>query len=559
MLADISQNENEVLNGFVQGLGEEGKHISLSDIPWYAWTRTLRFWVPLIFTMWIAMIALSVVLHRQWSKHEHLPYPIAAFAKSLLPEEGEARSTIFHNKFFWWGLSAVLFMHLNNYAHIWYPSRTVQIPTWFNLSALNKLFPTFVRGAGGLLFWPYCRFYFTAIGISYLLAADVSFSVGIAPFLYHYFTGVFAKYGISLRVGRYLQASPTRFTMFGAQFGIFMLILYTGRHYFLQVTRKVFGFSRGEDVSKTIVWAGRIFLIALALFALQLVVVGLDWPLAILYSLGAVVFFAVMGRVIAETGVFFFQPNWYPCLVLAGVLGTHSLGLKSLLIMYMMSVLILTDGREVLIPFMLNSLKLADDFKLKMGRTCSFAALALAIGLAVGIPVTLYLQYDLGANMSDGWGCNWAPRFAFQETLFNKDALEAKGNLETAGSVTGLARFWEMETNWQLMAFAGAGFLLAVTFSFLRLRFTWWPLHPMIFLVWRSYAGRCLAWSFLAGWFLKIVVTRYAGAKGYQRLKPLMFGLIAGDMLGAFVPFLIGMLYYLITGETPIPYYVTPG
>jgi len=347
--------------------------------------------------------------------------------------------------------------------------------------------------------------------------------------------------------------------MFGAYFGIFTLILYTGRHYFLQVARKVLGLSHGEDVEKTIVWAGRIFLVALGLFVLQLVIVGLDWPLAVLYSLGAVVFFAVMGRVIAETGVYFFQPNWYPSLLLAGVMGTHALGLKSLFIMYMVGVLILTDGRNVLMPYVINSLKLVDDFKLRTGWTTSFTALALAIGLGVAIPVTMYLQYDLGANMSDGWGCNATPQFAFQETLQVKDALEAQGNLETAGGVTGLARFLSLEPDWQLIAFAGGGFLLAVTFSVLRLRFTWWPLHPMLFLVWRSYAGRCLAWSFLEGWFLKVMVTRYGGAKGYQQLKPLIFGLIAGDMLGAFVPFLIGMLYYLITGTTPPPYYITPG
>ena len=45
-----------------------------------------------------------------------------------------------------------------------------------------------------------------------------------------------------------------------------------------------------------------------------------------------------------------------------------------------------------------------------------------------------------------------------------------------------------------------------------------------------------MAWSFLIGWVIKIVVTRYGGARLYKRLKPLMIGLIVGDVLGRFLP-----------------------
>ncbi len=67
MLADVSRNEDEVLGGFVQGLGQPGGHVAFRDVPWYAWTRTLVFWLPVILALWGALLGLSLVVHRHRS------------------------------------------------------------------------------------------------------------------------------------------------------------------------------------------------------------------------------------------------------------------------------------------------------------------------------------------------------------------------------------------------------------------------------------------------------------------------------------------------------------
>lgn len=43
-----------------------------------------------------------------------------------------------------------------------------------------------------------------------------------------------------------------------------------------------------------------------------------------------------------------------------------------------------------------------------------------------------------------------------------------------------------------------------------------------------------------------------------QQLKPLMFGLITGEMLGGVVPAIISAAYYFITGEQPVNYSFMP-
>ena len=102
----------------------------------------------------IALVGLSVVVHRQWSSHEQLPYPIAMFTDSLLSSGGDAKSSVFRDRLFWCGCGTVLAIHMVNYGCVWWPDRLVQIPRRFSFASLAPLFPTLVKGGGWGLFVP---------------------------------------------------------------------------------------------------------------------------------------------------------------------------------------------------------------------------------------------------------------------------------------------------------------------------------------------------------------------------------------------------------------------
>jgi hypothetical protein len=57
---------------------------------------------------------------------------------------------------------------------------------------------------------------------------------------------------------------------------------------------------------------------------------------------------------------------------------------------------------------------------------------------------------------------------------------------------------------------------------------------------------------------IKVAVMKYGGANIYQRLKPLMFGLIAGEMMGGMIPMVVSLVYYLATGDQPKSFWVMP-
>jgi hypothetical protein len=158
---------------------------------------------------------LSVVVHRQWSVHEQLAYPISNFASSLLPDAGRCVGGVFRQRLFWVAAIGVTAIHLNNFAHVWFPEHTILIQRQFDLSGIADLFPTFKKGYAYHLVQPYI--FFTVVAFAYFLASDVSLSLGFGPFLFCYVSGVLITYGISIQAGGHMHPRPLTYMQFGAQ------------------------------------------------------------------------------------------------------------------------------------------------------------------------------------------------------------------------------------------------------------------------------------------------------------------------------------------------------
>ncbi|MEM2303099.1 MAG: DUF6784 domain-containing protein, partial [Candidatus Bathyarchaeia archaeon] len=93
------------------------------------------------------------------------------------------------------------------------------------------------------------------------------------------------------------------------------------------------------------------------------------------------------------------------------------------------------------------------------------------------------------------------------------------------------------------------GFIVTVLLYFLRLRFVWWPLHPMGFLI--SGAAREVwtgAWtSFLGAWVLKFITLRIGGSKAYEEYGiPAAAGVLAGFVMAAVIGVIVGLIRWFV-------------
>ena len=557
MTPDMEAEGPDPLNSFVRGMSQTDEHINPLEIPWEAWLVPLVFWMSLFLALSIALAGLAVAVHKRWSEQEHLAYPVVEFTQALLPEEGGRLSSIFRNRLFWIGTVCVIVFHVNNYLYEWYPHYFLRIPRVFDFGALRRTFPTLVSGGGWGLF--YVKVYFSFIGIAYLIAADVSLAVGLGPFVFRYLGGVLRDYGIPVGSGTRFAPRIDRGVVYGGYIGMFLAMLYTGRHYYLNLVRRISWLPSNEDIPEAAVWGGRIFVVFISFFVAILALIGLDWQLAALYALLMVVIFVVMGRIIAETGLFFIAPYLYPCVLIYSVFGQKAIGPQSLMILFVVTCGILIDPRETLMPYLVNGVKLADDCKARIGRAMVFSVVAIGLGLLVATPLTLYIHYDKGVNWNDGWASRMVPKFAPTEVARIRRELTAQGKLEESEQTSGFSRFLSPSPHRAgtiAFLFGLGGVLLCMAG---RLRFAKWPVHPVIFLVWGGWAGYQTAWPFLIGGGLKLATVKYGGAKAYHRMKPLMFGLIAGDMLAGIGITVFGICYYFVTGEVPKHYLVLLG
>ena len=391
---------------------------------------------------------------------------------------------------------------------------------------------------------------FMPIGFAYFLANDVAFSLGIGPYLWCFIVGMFMKYGISLEGGDYMSLKTSIFINFGAYFGFFIAILFWGRHYYKSVFRKAIGLKDTESIEPQYVWAARCAMVGALLFTFFVWNSGLDLPLAVLYSGGALIIFVVVGRITAETGLFFLQVWTFPCVVLWGLLGPQALGPDTLAVLCLISCVILLDPREALMPYMVNSIKLLDLHRARIGRTAALCAVSVLLGLLIAVPVTLYFQYDRGLFTIDGW-TQLASGFPFQNAVKIKRDLMLTGDLDKAQSLSGWARFANARPQSRCVIGLLAGVVVVLLFSVARVRFSWWPLHPVMFLVWGTYPMWRFGPCFLFGWLVKVVVVKYGGARLYRQLTPLMLGLIAGEILGYLVSIVAGLGYWAVSGELP--------
>ncbi len=552
LVTSLERKKEYAVNGFRAGIRPGAEAIGFGDIPWYAWTRTLtRFWLPLILTIGFVYIGLALICKRQWAEHEHMPFPIVRFAQSLLPGDDGRVNDLLRHRAFWCGAIIVTVVYLNNYAVAWFPEYLIRVPTRFDFTSFAKLVPTFIKGGGWGLLRP--TFYFTVIGFAYFVAGDVAFSVGIAPFVYCLIAGSLALYGVNLNAGGdYNSIRINNFIKAGSYFGMFLIIVFVGRHHYLSVIKRAFGLQTRGEIKTHEVWGARVALIGGVLFIFQLMVVGVQWHWALFHTLVVCMSFVVVSRMVGETGMFLFHPMILPVVLLWGFLGPRAVGSQQMLILLLVSAMMDMACQVGVMPMMVHSLKLSEA---KPGRLGVLAGIGITLALVIGVSVALYFQYDRGAvSVTDGW----APRLArapYDPIVNIEYRLEAQGVLdeEGGGSLQQASPHWP-----QVSAFLITMALVLLT-EFCRLRVSKWPLHPVLFLISGFWHAKVLAASFLLGWLLRQIVTKYGGSKSYNRLKPVMIGLIAGEMFAGVLIMIYCFIYYFVTDEQPIWFAVFPG
>ncbi len=563
LLPNEGVNDEETIGVLKSGKATGGEWIDpVEDVPWGAWSEPLSWWVPLVLLCMLGVIGLSLVVHRQWSSGERLRYPIADVTSLIIRSEPEsAFAPIFRQRLFWIGLAAILAIRVVNGLHEWYEDM-ILIDTVFDFDAV--IINAWPKMSNLAQRWSVTslRLYFTVIGFAYFLASDVGLSLGISKMAWLAFSGVMFAYNVDIGGGGYFEGGPGAWMTFGAYFGVGLMLVYTGRSYYWRVIRSAFFFRRDDQLERASVWGARAFAVCSAGMVALLYMLGLDILLGVLTVALTFLLFLVMARISAETGLFFIQSSWQAFAIIVALFGAAALGPKVMITIGLVASILSMDPRECLMPFLVNAYKVCDDNHVRPGRAGWSSAAAIVLAVAVAIPVVIYISYDSGvpAEGKDDWARTDVPGFPYETAAKYTDTLHIKGELDKSLEVSGFGRLSSevFQPDRRFLWSAGAGLVLVLVCSFARLRFAWWPIHPVLFLVWFPNPLNHFAWSFFLGWIIKSLVTRLGGVRAYQRGKALMVGIIAGDLLGGLTFMAVSLIHKIALGTDPKVYKILP-
>ncbi|MBN8218135.1 MAG: hypothetical protein J0L75_15950 [Spirochaetes bacterium] len=551
-----SPQYEQVYNGFKQGLKNGDQNVGLFAWPVKAWLKPVaRWWFPLVLSFTVILLSIALVVHRQWSVHEQLTYPLGSVFSMLFQRSGASiLPDVFRSRLFWWGFLPVALLQTLNVLSKWFPGVVPDaVINWWADGPLRNTFGehfAFFINPSGL---GSGKIFFSVVALTFFLPSEIGLSLGVA----NLFWG-FVCFQIYLAGGYVVAQSDNSTALSGAYMAYAAIILFTGRTYYWAVLKRAFFIGRPTPEEKTGVVAFRMLLLSFAAFLAILIAMGLEPLIATCYSLTMLLLFLVFSRVLCETGCFFFQA-WQPSAMLLSLFGGAAIGPGPMVFMTWIGTILHQDMRECLLPYVATSLKVADQAGVAAKKRLSATILVgIVVALVVAGLSSSWIMYNWGAT-KDAWASASAPALPFTPAVDVAVQAEAVGQLEASKGAVGFSKLAFLRPDPKLLKFFLLGFAGVLLFSVLRFRIKRWPLHPVIFLIWGTFPLKVFFYSFFLGWGVKVLVQRFGGGQVYLRLKPLFIGIALGELGVVAASIVIGYVYFWVTGLIPPPLALLPG
>ena len=166
VLAETGNRSVEVAAGWY--VGNEGQ------VPWSAWFMPLLAWGSMILASYTMLGCFSVMLRAQWAEREALAFPLLRLPLDMTEDvDTESKNPFvgfFSNRLMWIGFGVAVFIQMLNGLHFYFPE-VPQVPLKLDGNYFSEI-PWNQMGSP-----PPFTVLPIAVGITYLLTAEVSFSL----------------------------------------------------------------------------------------------------------------------------------------------------------------------------------------------------------------------------------------------------------------------------------------------------------------------------------------------------------------------------------------------
>jgi hypothetical protein len=487
-------------------------------VPWSLWLRPLGTWALFFVPFLTANVCLCSLFERVWVRHERLAFPLV-----MLPIEGfqwaDERAEA-HNfrRAVGFGLAIPLLLHGLGVANAYIPS--IPCVPFFNEVSSTVTDPpwTAIRPL-------YVNIYPLLIGLTFLAPTDVTFSVWFFILLNKVEMVVTAAAGWNDgATGAVTSMQPyVEEQSAGAYLVLGGFLIWNARRHLLGIARAMVKdktrHSESEEDYRTYRPLAFGFLAGVAGMLFWCNWTGLPLWFSICFFGFYLIVALVLSRLMAEGGIPWILAPVLPDKLIMSLTGSAALS-PVILTRLALHVQHLRDTRQMLMPALFEAGKLRDAAAFPLRRFYGLILAGVFLALIVGVGSALPIFYQHGALAlspnSDGlmMSTSVIPTTAVGQ-LTSRLLTPVKPSMGAATAVV-------------------AGGAITWVLSIMRVRFLWWPLHPLGYALTGTlqlgYANKML-FSIFLGWAFKTLTLRFGGARGFRLLRGAALGLILGDLL----------------------------
>lgn len=495
-----------------------------AQIVWGPWIGPIIVWTIFLGLIILVTVCLMTIVRRHWTEHEHLAYPVTVPLLAMMRNEiPESEVPFFKNKLMWLGALIPIFVYGLNGLHRYFPAvpeiRMVILDTEYlpNLGPYWAAVCYMIRPNHSFIWNP------ATIGLAYLAPPlDLVFSTWFF-FNFHQFVlgGIYYKLGwlqSELSGGPFpYQANHTTVCLCV----VAISALWMARSRIREMWRAAIGLMKSDEKRNdenepvplhVAFWGGIIGFVLLVTFTT--VFLKLNILLSIAFFTMYFLVMLSLARIRAEVGFPINSPvaHHYQHYMLTGLFGKDLIGRTNMLALGWFPAFVFGNS-GAFGAMALESYKMADETNLS--RRSINRVIVVVVVLAA------LLGFFMGLPLGHKWGLH---------------RLESHvlwmGRVPAFGNVT-----WAWESGFDLKQ---AIYLLIVSsvtvlLTFMRMRFVWWPFHPLGFALMQYELMTWVWFSAFIAWLIKFFVYRYGGRKLYKKSIPFFVGMIAGQaMIQAF-------------------------
>ncbi len=490
------------------------------SIPWAEWLMPLFWWFTLLAALFFACFCITVILRKQWVEHERIVFPLARLPLMMLTDETPESPLpkFFNSKIFWFGFSLGLFILtwnvLPRFSH-----RIPMIPlgpTHSSTLTLGPDFPPLI-----------VKFNYVVAAFGYLTNLEVLLSIWFFHLISLLQIGAINRFGLTV-TSEYFGGVLLQ--QVGGFVALVIFGLYMARSHIKTVVQNAIrptGDDRHELLSYRTAIVGLVISLTYSaawLHALGVSLLGVAVQLSLLF-----IYFLGLAKIVAETGLVYIETPQRTQALVAGILGSTiqtpdhvGLALASNSV---------ESHREYILPTLVHIGKIHHGFRWARFRIVLALCAAFVVGFIASVGYTLNLCYGAtgAANIRHVYVFG-----SYGLTMFDRVVKWAA----TVPTFTGTD-----------LGFISSGIIGTLLLSLLRLRFAWWPLHPVGFTVGYVYPVRVTAFTVFLTWTFKSLVLRIGGIALYRNLQPFFLGLLIGYTLGVGVSTLSDAIWFPGNGK----------